>query len=168
MSFIGIIAENKFFENVKTNIEKNINDKKLNILNVNINSIENIKNIKFDIIIINTNLKKFENKKDILEKICSQAKYIILNSDIELGLNLLENETLNIITYGLNHKSTVTISSLTQSNILVYLQRNIKNMHEQIIEVEEKQIEIDEKLKLKTYEILVIYIISIIYNKKVC
>lgn len=166
MSFIGMIAENKFFENVKTNIIKNINDKKLNILNINMHSIENIKNIKFDIIIINASLKKFEEKKDILEKICTQAKYIILNSDIELGLELLEHETLNIITYGLNQKSTVTISSLTDLDVLVSLQRNVKNMYGQIVEVEEKQIQSYGEIKLKTYEILVIYIISIIYNKK--
>ena len=64
----------------------------------------------------------------------------------------------------MNQKATVTISSITDTNILIYLQRNIRNLEDKIIEVGEKQIKIDHKSKLKTYEILMIYIIYLINN----
>ena len=66
----------------------------------------------------------------------------------------------------MNQKATVTVSSITETDILVYLQRNIKNMKNKIIEVGEKRIKIKEGNKLKIYEMLIIYIIFLI-NKDI-
>ena len=84
-----------------------------------------------------------------------------------MKFNLSNQSKTNIITYGLNQKATVTVSSITDNNILVYLQRNIKNREGNIIEVGEKRIRINEPCKLKTYEILIIYIINLINQNSI-
>ena len=73
MSFIGIISDNKSFENIRKKILENIKDSKLNIININRQSIENIQNIKFKIIVIDNNLEKFKNQKSTLQKICKKG-----------------------------------------------------------------------------------------------
>jgi len=167
MSFIGVISDNKTFDIVKKKLLKNIEDNKMNLINITRKNIENMKNIKFETIIINNDLSKFKEKEIVLEKICTNAKFIILNSDINLKIEILKKEKVNIITYGLNQKATITISSITQSNILICLQRNIENVNKYILEVEERHIELDEKEKIKPYEILIIYTIFMIYGYKI-
>lgn len=167
MSFIGIISDNKSFENIRKKILENITDSKLNIININTQSIENIQNIKFKIVVIDNNLEKFKNQKITLQKICKNTQYIILNTDIHLKMEILQNEKVNIITYGLNQKATITMSSIKETDILISLQRNIENIKKEIIEVEEKHIKLNETDKLKAYEILIIYTILIIYGYKI-
>ena len=90
---------------------------------------------------------------------------MIIDSDNDLELNFLENKEINIITYGLNHKATLTLSSRNENSILVALQRNIKNIENQIIEAKEMSIELDENNKLNIEEILIITIILLLYGK---
>ena len=106
-------------------------------------------------------------QEENLKKICQTAQYIIINTDINKEYDIIKNETTKIITYGLNQKATVTISSITNSRLLIYLQQNIPSKQEKSIEIEERRIEINEKNNLKTYEILIIYIISRIYNNSI-
>lgn len=160
MTFIGVISDHKSFKKIKENLRKN----ELKLIHINKKSIENIKNIKFEIIIIDIDLETFSKEKNIIEQLCLNSKYLIINTDINLKFKITNKSKTNIITYGLNQKATVTISSLTDTNILIYLQRNIKNIENEIIEVGEKQIKLDLKNKLKTYEILIIYIICLINN----
>ena len=167
MSFIGIISDNKTFENVKLNLLKNIKNKKLNIININLKSIENIKNIKFEIIIIEANIEKFNNYMNTIKILCENAKYIIVNTDLNVDTSLLQNYNKNIITYGLNHKAIVTISSVTETDILICLQKNIKDIDQNIIEVQEKRLNKKENCNLKIYEILIIYIITLIYKEEI-
>lgn len=105
MQFVGVISDTKSFEIIKSIVLKNINEKKLNIININLQSIENIKNIKFETIIVNNNLEKFSSKEELLKKICTGAKYLVLNSDIEIKLDILQEQKLNIITYRIKSKS---------------------------------------------------------------
>ena len=160
MTFIGVISERKSFEKIKENLRK----KESEIIYINRKSIENIKNVKFEMIIIDSDLETFNKENNIIEQLCLNAKYLIINTDINSKFKISDKGKANIITYGLNQKATVTISSITDTNILIYLQRNIKNLEDKIIEVGEKQIKIDHKSKLKTYEILMIYIIYLINN----
>lgn len=161
MTFIGIISDNKSFDEIKENIPL----ENMKLIHINNKSIDNIKNITFETIIINKELKSLEEKINVIEKICNKAKYLVINTDIKLDLNLDNNKKINIITYGLNQKATVTISSITDNSILIDLQRNIKNKFGEIIEVGEKQVKTREIGNKKTYEILIIYIILAIYNK---
>lgn len=167
MSFIGIISEHKSFETIKAKLEEIGMNGKNTLIPITLQSISNMQNIKFETIIIDSDLEKFEQQERILQKICSNANYVILNTDINLKLDILKNKKVTIITYGLNQKATVTISSISETDIQIYVQRNIKNRKNDIIEVEEKHISLKEKDRLKTYEILIIYIISIVYGNKI-
>ena len=73
----------------------------------------------------------------------------------------------NKITYGLNQKATVTVSSISDTDILIYWQESLENRKGHRIEIEEKRIRRREKNKLKPYEILIIYILFKIYNKSI-
>ncbi len=162
MSFIGVISDNKCFENIKEKIKEKDTKKQLNLIHINSKSIENIKNIKFETIIINNEVEKLKNYESNLKKICINAEYILLNTDINQTFHILREEKANIITYGLNQKSTITVSSISETDILIYIQRNIKNKKNKLLEVEEKRIKIKDS-NSKTYEIMIIYIILTIY-----
>ena len=68
MSFIGIISNRKSFDNIKNEVIK-LGDN-ISIIHINLKSIANVKNIKFEIIIIDEDLKKFNNNQQSLMKIC--------------------------------------------------------------------------------------------------
>lgn len=163
MTFVGIISDNKSFQVFKENIDT----QDYNLIQINNKSIDNIKNIKFEIIIINKELKSFEEKKLIIDTLCMNSKYIVINTDLNKEFNFGQKYKDKIITFGLNHKATVTVSSITESNILVYLQRNIKDKNDKLIEVGENQVKINKDNKIKVYEILIIYIILMINNKPI-
>ena len=162
MTFIGMISEHKSFENIKEILKKNARND-INIINVNKKNISNMKNIRFEIIIIDSLLNQFEEESIIIEKLCLHARYIAINTDINKKMpDIIKQSKAHIITYGLNQKATVTISSITENNVLVYLQRNLKDEKGDIIEIGEKMVAINEQDKLKIYEILIIYIIFLI------
>lgn len=162
MTFIGIISDYKSFEK----IEEHFLDKKLDIslIHINKNSIPNMKNIKFETILIDSNLKEFDREKRIIEQISSNAKYLIINTDMNAKSDLDAHIKEKMITYGLNQKSVVTVSSITDTGILICLQKNIINIKNNICEVGEQLIKLKEKTKLKLYEILIIFIISTLYD----
>ena len=163
MTFIGVISEHKSFEKIKENLIKEESE----VIHINRKSIENIKNIKFEMLIIDSYLENLDKSKKIIEQLCLNSKYLIINTDINSTFKISDKSKANIITYGLNQKATVTISSITDSNILIYLQRNIKNIEDKTIEVGEKRIKLNPKSKLKTYEILIIYTIFLINSKSI-
>ena len=163
MTFIGMISDHKSFDKVKEELK----EPQLELININKKSIGNIKNIKFEIIIINSNLENFTNEINIIEKLCSKSKYVIINTDINLQFEILNQDKTNIITYGLNQKADVTVSSITDTNILIYLKKNILNRKNQIIEIGEKRIKISENERVMVYEILIIYIIYLINDNSI-
>lgn len=165
MTFIGIISENKSFDNIDEILRKNlIEDTKL--IHINKKSINNIKNIKCETIIIDANLNEYINELCIIKKMCDKAKYIVINSDINTDYNIYNFKT-NIITYGLNRKATITISSISDGNILIYLQRNLKSIDGKMIEIGEELVRVREEEKIKIYEILMIYTIFLIKQKPI-
>lgn len=163
MTFVGIISDNKSFQVLK----ENIGTQDINLIQINNKSIDNIKNIKFEMIIINKELKSLEEKKLIIDTLCMNSKYILLNTDLNKEFNFGQKCKEKIITFGLNHRATVTVSSITESNILVYLQRNVKDKNDKLIEVGEKQVKINKDNKIKVYEILIIYIFLILNNEPI-
>ena len=165
MSFFGMVSDYKSFENVKEVLKKNKNND-FNLIHICKKSISNIKNIKFEIIVIDGNLCEFKEEMLLIEKICANAKFVVINSDINMKIpEFIKNE--KIITYGLNQRATVTISSITESSILIYLQEKLENVKGKTIDIGEKRVEIDGKNRLKTYEILIIYIIFLIKSKPI-
>ena len=128
MAFIGIITSNKNEEILKKsvlNILKN-SQTKHNVIVINEENIGNMKNIKFNSIIMNKENNIKENKKIILKQILKNTKYLIVNSDVYTRLDMITNINIAVITYGYNLKATVTASSINEEKILLCIQRNIK------------------------------------------
>lgn len=165
MPFIGIISKQNDSNYIKNKIKKNSQKNKFEIVNINKESIENVKNIKFDILVINENIEKLLKNSKYLENIINKAYYIIINSDIKNNLSLLKNIRPNIITYGFNEKATITISSIKDDNILICIQRSIKNMENNTIDEQEIDINIDKNNANKCYNILIIFTILAIYGQ---
>lgn len=165
MFFVGIMAENREFEIIKTEAEKRITNTKLNLIQIKSHNIENMQNIKFDSIIIHQELSKLREKLYYLEKIMHSAQYVILNMDLNENMDILEGKKGMVITYGLNQKSTVSVSSITEDIILIALQRNVYNRKNKMIEVGEKKVAVQDGNK-KIYEELILFILDIIYGKK--
>ena len=166
MSFIGIVANKKCFENIKGKMIEDMKDETMSFIQINLRSIENIKNIKFETIIVEDNIDKFRDNQKILEKLCENTKYVIINTDKNAKQEKLE-KIANKITYGLNQKANVTVSSISDTDILVYWQKSLKNKEGSKIEIEERRIKKTSKNTLKTYEILITYTLFQIYNKSI-
>lgn len=163
MSFIGIFTESKKETELKQGLKKyfeSINQFHT-IITINNKNIDNIKNVKFDIIILDVNVL---GNTQIVQKLIINAKIIIINTDSEMNLKCIKNLKLRLISYGLNSKSTVTVSSVSEDMILVSLQRSIIDIKDNIIEPQE--------LKIKTKYChgnlnfaMILVIFSKIFNK---
>lgn len=156
MFFIGIVSEEKNEKHIKDILKQKIENE--NVVFINEKNIENIKNIKFKIIVLN---KGIDNKN--IKNILINAEYLILNSDINVKIDLIENLDLKVITYGFNSKSTVTASSVTEEEMLICVQRNIINIKGKKIEPQE--INIEKDIMLDNYDNMYIMCLAIIYGK---
>lgn len=163
MSFIGVVASKKCFENIKKKMAEELKEETINLLRINLRSIENVKNIKFETIIVEDNLEKFQNHKEILEKILEKAQYVLINTDRNKEIQKEPNQ----ITYGLNQKADVTVSSISETDILVYWQKSLQDKEGNKVEIEERRIKKEERQLLKTYEILIVYTLFKIYTKNI-
>ncbi len=141
MSFIGVICDVKNENYIKQILKENLKDKTVIILKED--SIWNFKNIKFETIIIMSNNKNTFlnesklNEMNVIKGIIASAKYLVVNADEEINLNLLQEINGKVITYGFNSKSTVTASSVKEDSILLCVQRNIQNIESNNIELQE-------------------------------
>ena len=161
MPFIGILSNKKSeSEFKKILIQKTQNsNKKFDIININNKSIDNIRNIKFDTILIdNTDLSEYEI---YLNKILKSAKYLVINSDINQNFNILKNLETRVITYGFNPKATITASSVEDENGLLCIQRNIETSNKNIVEQQEIMVDFSSTNR---YIDMGITGISLIYN----
>ena len=156
MFFIGIVSEEKNEKHIKDILKQKIENE--NVVFINEKNIKNIKNIKFKIIVLN---KGIDNKN--IKNILLNAEYLILNSDINVKIDLIENLDLKVITYGFNSKSTVTASSVTEEEMLICVQRNIINIKGKKIEPQE--INIEKDIMLDNYDNMYIMCLAIIYGK---
>ena len=162
MSFIGIISDDKCFEKLNREINYRFKNS-IKLFHLNKNSISNVKNIKFEAIIIEEDLKKFKKESILIDKICNKANYIVINTDV----NIITKLKGKIITYGCNHNAMITISSVTDSDILICLQKEIKNKNNKnhkLIEIGEKHIKIKENSNLKIEDFLIIASIFLVKN----
>ena len=75
-----------------------------------------------------------------------KANYFVINSDIKENLSILENLNLMLITYGYNRKATITASSIEENNMMICLQRSIKNVYQEEVEPQEIEIKITENI----------------------
>lgn len=153
MYFIGIFANNLEYEIIKQHVKKMVKRKDLEIININSRNITNMKNIVFETIVLTCELNLTEEKQEILNKICSNCKYVIINADIDINIKFKSKNLIKYITYGVNPKSTITISSIQDEKAIIYVQRNIKNIDKKEIEMGEVSIDLQD-YKHKEIEIL--------------
>lgn len=157
MSFIGIVTNSK---NEESMVKKIFNlfpaD---NIIFITSKNIDNIRNIQFETVVINGNIKDHVKLKNIITK----SKYVILNTDVELEKEFWKDLNLTIISYGFNNKATFTISSVSENNIIICLQRTIKNILNEKIEPQEFEEENDTNVDINV--ILYEKIVQLIYSK---
>lgn len=160
MHFIGVISNSKRFDILRKMIN-NKNKNEYTLININNKSIENYKNIKFEIIILLELPKQFSENKNKFEKICNDAKIFLINSDIQFEEDFLKEIRANIITFGGNHLSTVTFSSVTDESILISVQRSFSNLKGKIIDVGEYSIFIKKIYRNFLNEVLASFIIYV-------
>lgn len=164
MSFIGIISDSKNEKNINMIVQEKLGDSH-NIIVINSKSVENLKNIKFETILIANNNKIIEENREAINKIISNTKYLILNADIELKLDIQEYVELNVITFGFNTKSTITASSV-EDDILICIQRNLKDINNNVIEQQEIKISFFENnIGINTNNLIGISAMLMLYGK---
>lgn len=158
MSFIGIITN----KSNRIDLEYILKSKKIpetNIIILRPENIENIKNVKFDILIINYGIKFYDKIKDIIKN----AKIILINIDIKFDRKIFENIETYVITYGFNNRATVMITSSEQDEVILDIQRYIKSVNNKYIE--NKVIKIFPQYSKKyIYEEVVGEILKILYG----
>ena len=159
MIFIGIVTDIKSENYIKKIQNNNSVLKKYHIIFIRENSIDNIKNIKFETIIVNREVED----KDSLNKLIAKSEYVIVNEDIGTIIDLLKDIKSNIITYGFNSKSTITMSSVTDDSIQVSVQRNIISKKS---EVEQQEISLNKEAKSDVYDIMLLISLLLIHNNE--
>lgn len=157
MSFIGIATNSKNEESMVKKIIKLFPAD--NIIFITSKNIDNIRNIQFETVVINGNIKDDIKLKHIITK----SKYVILNTDVELEKEFWKDLNLTIISYGFNNKATFTISSVSENNIIICLQRTIKNVFNEKIEPQEFEEKNDTNVDINV--ILYEKIVQLIYSK---
>ena len=161
MIFIGIISDTNEYENVKKHILEENSNIHIQFFHITNKNIENFQNIKFDAIVIMKELRTFIDKIEILVKMIKQVRYLICDSDISIDLSFDKSMYVTVITYGFNPKATVVVTSVTEENLLIDIQREIVLNNQRILESGENVV--NYKMPLKTNENLVIFIISLIF-----
>ena len=166
MLFVGVIGENKDYRLLNKRIKKEISKfkEKLELIDIDDKSIDNLKNVKFDTIVILSFPKKLKNKIYEIRKILEGCKYLIINADIDRNKTLIEELQFDILTFGLNQKSTITASSIGDNNMIICLQRNIKNVYQELIEPNEFNIKYNENIDNNVYNCLAYFSILLLYN----
>lgn len=155
MSFIGIIGENHAKQQIDSEFKKE------NIIHINEKNIDNMKNIKFETILV---LGKIATNKEIVKKIITKAKYLIINSDREENLELINEIDVNVITYGFNSKSTITASSVNEDEMLICVQRRLEDRENN--EIEPQEIKIERKnLEITNSSVIGIVSLFLLYGK---
>lgn len=156
MVFVGIITDIESENNIKQLLNNNNVFSDNNVIFINEKNIDNIKNVHFDTVIIN---KEFE-KYDELNKLLNNAKNVVINMDIKIECQQLNIVNSNLITYGFNSKSSITISSVTDDDVLICVQRNIYNNYG---EIELQEIKLENNDKYSIYDLITILILFLIY-----
>ncbi len=157
MSLIGILTECNYSNFLKQNFKDKLDTSQIFFLKEN--SIENLKNIKFQTVLIG---KKINQNKNIIKNIIKNAEYLVLNTDITDNLNLLDNLNIELITYGFNSKATITASSVDDNRIILCLQRTINSVFG--VKIEPQEFEMNFSKELNTYDVMEIISLLLLYK----
>ena len=156
MLFIGIITDQKSENDIKRLLANNNFLTENNVIFIKEKNIDNIKNVHFDTVFIN---KEFD-KMDKLNKLLENTKNVIVNMDTNIDNKELNIVNSNLITYGFNSKSSITISSVTDDDVLICLQRNIYNNYR---EIEVQEIKIENNPNYSIYDLIIVLTLFLLY-----
>lgn len=154
MPFIEIITDLKS----QAQLSKIINKESVNnceIIYIREKNIENIKNIRLDTLVLNQAIDKIE----IIQKIVNNTKNLVLNID----LNENNFEDVNLISFGYNSKSDITISSIEEDEVLICIQNTITSIYGRKIEPQE--IKVNVKSDINVYNIMIIIALTSLYAR---
>lgn len=166
MHFIGIFSNYSEYELIKRNIIKIVKRKDLELIHISSKNVENMKNIVFETIVLCNQENINDKQKNILNKLCSNCMFIIVNADVFCNTKIISNKKTNCISYGLNQKSTITISSIQEDKAILSIQRNINNLEQSTIEMGEMEIDVKQYKPNQIENILAIFTIYLIYSKE--
>ena len=160
MLFIGLIAKKKDVQSIR----KDIKEKEIEIIEIKENNIVNLKNIKFEEIIFLDDINLKENEYILLKELIQNSKHLIINTDISISIvrKLGIEKPIKIITFGFNSKATITISSIKENKVMIFIQRDIMIAEQKRIETQEKEIKLENNEKI--YNKIVTFIIKELHN----
>ena len=137
MPLIGIVAKKKDIKDIKRKLGENYE-----LIELTNESIINLT----------------EEEYKFMREIINKTKYILINSDVKIKIP--ENILIKIITFGFNSKSTIMISSVKENYIIISVQREIEKLNGDIIENQEKKIEIELNKKSSIYNEIINFLIK--------
>jgi len=158
MPLIGVIAKKKDIKEIKRQLGN-----MCEFVEITDKSIKNLRNIKFEGIIIDKDIKCDKEEYKYINDIIKNSNYILKNLDVKIE-KLKEVENGNIITYGFNSKAIISISSVKDDYIIVSIQKEIEKLNKKKIENQEKKIEILNEKNTKIYNKLIVFIIKELHN----
>ena len=166
MHFIGIFSNYLEYEIINQNIIKILNRTDLTFIHLSPKNIENMRNIVFETIVLCHQEVLNEEQRKILNKLCSNSRVVIVNADVFCNTKIISNKKINCISYGLNQKSTITISSIQEDKAILSIQRNIHNLEDKTIEMGEIGINLKNYKPSQIENIFAIFAIYFIYSRK--
>ena len=153
MSIVGIVASERQSNLIKKQVEEQ--NFKIEIIPINYKSVENIKNIKFEILVIQDSLEKLKEKQNLIIEIVNNAKYLLLNTDTKINEEILKDISATILTYGLKQKATITVSGIEENQVIISVQRAFKNLKGKLIEQQEIPVKLIKKGTKDLYNSLI-------------
>lgn len=156
MVFVGIVTDSKSENNILELLKNNNSLSNNSVIFIKEKNIDNIKNVHFDTVIINREFEKIDELNNLLKN----AKNIVINMDVNIDWKELGTISANIITYGFNSKSSITISSVTEDDALICIQRNINSNYG---EIELQEIKIENNESYSIYDMIVVLILFLMY-----
>lgn len=140
MAFIGILTDSSHEPYLKQNLSEII--KHNQILFLTQESLKNVKNIKFQVMILG---KKITKQQQELRQLLEKTQYLIFNADRTENTEILKDLSFHLITYGFNSKATITASSVEEQKMMICLQRGIQNIEGRSIEPQEIEISLEKE-----------------------
>ena len=165
MPFIGVYAKENDSNFIKNEICKAETKNNFEIININKKNLPNLKNIRFDALIIKDRLSDLLNTSNYIKKIIENANYLIVNNDIENEVDI-EKIQDKIITYGFKSNADISVSSIKEEKIMICIQRKIQKSNNDLLEEQEINVKIGKHNINKLYNILALYTILMVYNEK--
>lgn len=166
MSFIGVITDEKNEIYMKKKLQKLLGIIDREVIIINESNIQNIKNVRFETILLGGNYNNIIENIETLKNMISYCKYLVVNVDTDYNLQMISDMDLKVITYGFNRKSTITISSVKEDNMMICIQRQIEDIYGNIIEPQESKVNICRDLEYSPSFVMGVCSVLLVYGIK--